>query len=107
MAAETQQFPIPDQGYRSKAKSRLESVPRGQISEHADKVRAGETFAMVITAFFFAIGWTFGASWRAVVFCCLAIRYGYRAGAHVTVEAQQPEPARRTRPGPGGTFIEE
>lgn len=86
----------------------LSAVPVGQISEHASQVRAGQVLVTVITAFFFAIGWTFGSVWRATVFCCLAIRYGYRQGARITVApAPAPEPARGPRPGPGGTLIEE
>ena len=72
------------------ATRRLESVPVDEISEHASQVRAGHVAVTVITAFFFAIGWTFGAAWRGVVFCCLAVRYGYRAGARVTVAPAQP-----------------
>lgn len=101
MTAETQELP------RQGARKRLQAVPREEISEQATQVRPGEIIATLITAVFFAIGWAFGASWRGVVFCCLAIRYGYRAGAHVPVEKPKPEPARRTRPGPGGTIIEE
>jgi hypothetical protein len=89
------------------ATRRLESVPFDAISEQASQVRPGQTAATVITAIFFAIGWVFGASWRGVVFCCLAIRYGYRTGAHVPVAPAKPEPVRNTRPGPGGTLIEE
>lgn len=85
---------------------RLEAVPMEAISEQASQVRPGEVVATVVTAIFFSIGWIIGASWRGVVFCCLAIRYGYRAGAHVPVESKKPEPVRH-RPGPGGTLIEE
>ena len=88
------------------ATRRLEAVPMQAIGEQADRVRPSEVIATGITAIFYAIGWVIGASWRGVVFCCLAIRYGYRAGAHVPVTAAQPEPARG-RPGPGGTLIEE
>lgn len=88
------------------ATRRLEAVPVDQIAEHASQVRAGQVLATCITAFFFAIGWAIGASWRGVVFCCLAVRYGYRQGAHITVVPPQPAPTRG-RPGPGGTFIEE
>jgi len=88
------------------ATRRLEAVPVDQIAEHASQVRAGQVLITIITAFFFAIGWTVGSSWRGVVFCCLAVRYGYRAGARVPVAAPQLEPVRG-RPGPGGTFIEE
>ena len=85
----------------------LSSVPVDAISEHADRVRPGVLLVAVITAFFFGIGWVVGASWRGVVFCCLAVRYGYRTGAHVNVAPARPEPVRGTRPGPGGTLIEE
>ena len=104
----TRQFTIASEQHTLKAKSRFNSVPREAISEQASQVRPGETIATVITAVFFAIGWVFGASWRGVVFCGLAVRYGYRAGAGVTVKpASQQEQARKTRPGPGGTLIEE
>lgn len=86
---------------------RLEAVPMEAISERASQVRPAQTAATVITAIFFAIGWTFGATWRGVVFCCLAVRYGYRSGAHVQVAPVKPEAVRSTRPGPGGTLIEE
>ena len=68
----------------------LQSVPVEKIAEHADQVRAGQVIITVITAFFFAIGWTAGAAWRGVVFCCLAVRYGYRQGAHITVAPAPP-----------------
>jgi hypothetical protein len=68
----------------------LSSVPVDAISEHADRVRPGVLIIAVITAFFFAIGWTAGASWRGVVFCCLAVRYGYRQGAHIPVAPAPP-----------------
>lgn len=86
---------------------RLAAVPMDEISEHASQVRPGQTAATVITAIFFAFGWLFGASWRGVVFCCLAVRYGYRTGAHVIVAPAKAENPRATRPGPGGTLIEE
>ncbi len=90
------------------ATRRLEAVPVEQIAEHASQVRAGQVAVTCITAFFFAIGWLFGSSWRGVVFCCLAVRYGYRQGAHITVAPTQPQSARGGgRPGPGGTLIEE
>lgn len=88
------------------ATRRLEAVPVEAIAEHADQVRAGQVLITAITAFFFAIGWTIGSTWRGIVFCCLAIRYGYRQGAHITV-TPAPELARGQRPGPGGTLIEE
>jgi hypothetical protein len=104
MTAETQQFPSVN---GRKSVSRLEAIPRQEISEHASRVRPGQTAATVITAFFFAIGWVSGASWRGLVFCALAVRYGYRSGAHVQVSQDKPAPPVRTRPGPGGTLIEE
>jgi hypothetical protein len=84
---------------------RLEAVPFDEISDRAAQVRPAATAATVITAFFFAIGWVIGASWRGVVFCCLAVRYGYRSGAHVDVTLKAAP--SRSRPGPGGTRIEE
>jgi hypothetical protein len=63
----------------------LASVPVEAISEHADQVRVGQVLATVIAAIGFAIGWTIGSSWRGVVFFCVAIRYGYRQGAHIPV----------------------
>lgn len=74
------------------ATRRLEAVPVDQIAEHASQVRASQVAITLITAFFFAIGWTVGSFWRGVVFCCLAVRYGYRQGAHITV-APAPAPS--------------
>lgn len=65
----------------------MSTLPIETISKHASEVRPGPVLLTVITAFFFAIGWVAGASWRGAVFCCLAVRYGYRTGAHVPVEA--------------------
>jgi len=68
----------------------LASVPVEAISEHADQVRAGQVLVTVITALFFGFGWTIGASWLGIVFCCVAVRYGYRQGAHITVTPAAP-----------------
>jgi len=76
------------------ATRRLESVPVEAIAEHASQVRAGQVLLTVITAFFYGIGWTVGSLWRGLVFCCLAIRYGYRGGAHTPVAPPQPPPAQ-------------
>ena len=64
-------------------------IPVEQIADHADHVRPGVVIATAITAVFFALGWTFGATWRGIVYCCLAVRYGYRTGAHVPVKTTE------------------
>jgi hypothetical protein len=101
------------------ATRRLEAVPTDTISEQASTIRFSTVLLTCVTAVFFAAGWVIGAfwwatafifiaAWRAVSYSAIAVRYGYRTGAHIPVApAQQPEAARRGRPGPGGTLIEE
>lgn len=68
----------------------LQSVPVEKIAEHADRVRPSVIIIAAITGVFFGLGWTIGAAWRGIVFCCLAVRYGYRQGAHIPVATPQP-----------------
>jgi hypothetical protein len=68
----------------------LQGLPVDQLRAQAGEIRFGRIVLLVITAFFFAVGWCAGAAWRAVVFCVLAVRFGYRAGAGVPVTAAQP-----------------
>lgn len=100
MTAETQEIPLP-----------------ATLKEQAAAVRPSDVALTVITAVFFAVGWVIGKLWlilvvtvlaagRSLSFCGLAVRYGYRSGANVTVEPAPAEPVRG-RPGPGGTLIEE
>lgn len=73
------------------ATARFQQIPREQIAEEASHARPGHVILTVITALFYGIGWTTGATWRGIVFCCLAIRYGYREGAHIPVKAPEQE----------------
>jgi hypothetical protein len=73
----------------------LRTMPVDELRAQAGEIRFSRIMLTVITAFFFAIGWCAGASWKAVVFSALAIRYGYRAGAGVPVApVPAPQPGR-------------
>jgi hypothetical protein len=73
----------------------LRALPVDELRAQAGEVRFGRFVLMVITAFFFGIGWCAGASWKAAVFCALAVRYGYRTGAGVPVApVPAPQPGR-------------
>jgi hypothetical protein len=64
------------------------------ISEEAGRIAAAnppsKVLATVVLALFMAIGWVTGRAWfygeKSVVFCALAVRYGYRKGAKAPVE---------------------
>lgn len=64
------------------------------LNEQAGQVAAANppsrVFALVVLSLFTAIGWIIGRSWffasKAVIFCALAVRYGYRLGMKVPVE---------------------
>lgn len=69
------------------------------LNDQAGRIAAANPpskVALTAVAFLFtAIGWIAGRSWfhasKVVVFCALAVRYGYRAGARVPV---QPAPSQ-------------
>lgn len=78
------------------------------ITEQAAAVRPSQVFLTVVTAVFVGAGWAAGTlwlsvawlfigAWRALTFCGVAVRYGYRQGAHVP-RASEP-PAGRGGPG--------
>ncbi len=69
------------------ATRRLEAVTE---QTDATQIRPGYVAGTVIAAVFFSLGWIIGASWRGVVFCCIATRYGYRTGARITVAPAPP-----------------
>jgi hypothetical protein len=72
---------------------RMTSVPK-QVSEEAAGVGFGTFIATCITGVFVAFGWIFGSLWFAVRYCAVAVRYGYRQGAHVPRAPQHPAPGR-------------
>lgn len=67
----------------------LDAVPVEQIRADARQVRFSRVLITVIAGFFFAIGWTAGHTWLAVVFCAVAIRYGWREGTGIPRDASQ------------------
>lgn len=52
----------------------------------------GRVLALVVLGLFTAIGWVTGRTWffvsKGVIFCALAVRYGYRQGMHAPVETR-------------------
>lgn len=71
----------------------MEPVPVDYLREEAGRIAAanppGRVLATVVLALFTAIGWAIGRTWffvsKAVIFCALAVRYGYRQGMKVPV----------------------
>lgn len=64
----------------------LERIPYEEMQAEASQVpplRLGRMLATLIVGVFFTVGWVAGASYRGVVFCAVAARYGYREGAHL------------------------
>jgi hypothetical protein len=73
-------------------------IPAVQLREQAAQVRPGRVAGTLIGAFFFALGFVAGWSWRTAVFlalyawynglvyCAIAVRYGYWRGLGLTDE---------------------
>lgn len=71
----------------------MEPAPVDYLRGEAGRIAAANppsrVLATVVLALFTAIGWTVGRTWffasKAVIFCGLAVRYGYRQGMKVPV----------------------
>lgn len=59
----------------------LERVPLDAITAQARDVRPGRVLLTVIAALFFAVGWIAGRMFLAAVWCAVAVKVGYQAGA--------------------------
>lgn len=65
------------------------------VEEAGQKAAAnppGRVIALVVLGLFTAVGWVIGRTWffasKGVIFCALAVRYGYRQGMHAPVETR-------------------
>lgn len=74
-------------------------IPAEEIAARAREIRFTAVAAMALAALatavaavFVALGWTIGRSWYALVFCAVAVRYGFRQGAMLPVPGQKPPP---------------
>ena len=56
-------------------------VPVDAITAQARQVRAGRLLLTLIAAVFYAIGWAAGRVFLAVVWCAVAVKVGWQAGA--------------------------
>lgn len=73
------------------------------LSEQAGQTAAANppsrVAALVVLGLFTVIGWTVGRTWyhasKGVIFCALAVRYGYRNGMKVPVEPKAPASGSR------------
>lgn len=75
--------------------SALEKIPVERISAQAREVRTGRALLAVVAAVFFAVGYLCGRVVPLLMWCCFAVREGYRS-AHgpsrkMQVEALQAE----------------
>ena len=58
--------------------SLTERIPLDEITAQARQVRFGRTVLNLIALVFILIGRSVGFAWLAVVWCCLAVRVGFR-----------------------------
>ena len=56
-------------------------MPLDDITRQARQVRFGPVLLTVLAAVFFAAGWTVGRFFLGVVWCAVAVRIGWQAGA--------------------------
>lgn len=79
----------------------MEPAPVDYLREEAGRIAAANppsrVLATVVLALFTSIGWVAGRTWffasKAVVFCALAVRYGYRQGMKVPAVPRPAQPA--------------
>ncbi len=70
--------------------------PVDQLGVEAGRIAAANpparVLAVVVLGLLTGIGWVIGRTWfftaKGIVFCALGVRYGYRLGAKVPVEAK-------------------
>lgn len=55
-----------------------ERIPLDEITAQARQVRFGRTLLNIIALIFIMIGKSTGFAWLAVVWCCFAVREGWR-----------------------------
>lgn len=72
-------------------------IPAEEIAARAREIRFTAVAAMalaalatVVAAFFTALGWLVGRTWYALVFCVLAVVYGFCTGAKIPVPGTKP-----------------
>jgi hypothetical protein len=58
-----------------------ERVQVDAITRQARDIRAGRVLLTAVAAVFFALGWTVGRLFLGVVWCGVAVKVGYQAGA--------------------------
>jgi hypothetical protein len=58
----------------------MTEIPVADLKRQAAQARPGRGIATWIAAVFVAIGWITGRTISGIVFCGLAMRYGYRLG---------------------------
>lgn len=58
----------------------LTDIPVDELRGQAAQARPGHALATAVSTIFVVIGWLAGAAVSGVIFCALAVRYGYRMG---------------------------
>jgi hypothetical protein len=56
-------------------------VPLDEITAQARQVRFGHLLLTMFAAVFFGLGWVAGRVFLGVVWCAVAVKVGYQAGA--------------------------
>lgn len=58
----------------------LRRVPVERISDQAREIRAGRLLLTLVAGLLFAVGWSAGAAFRALVWCAVAVKVGWQDG---------------------------
>jgi uncharacterized membrane protein YciS (DUF1049 family) len=56
-------------------------LPVDEITRQASDIRVGRVLLTALAAVFFAIGWTVARVFLGVVWCAVAVKVGWQAGA--------------------------
>ena len=75
-------------------------LPVDQLRQQAAAARPGRSLAQLIATVFVALGWVAGTAVSGVIFCALAVRYGYRIGRGRDPLTGQAAGAAAAAPGP-------
>lgn len=79
-----------------------------EVSERASRVRFTHVLATVVASVFYGFGFVLGKAWYLIVWCSVAVAYGFCDAAKPSVrpaqrsDAPEPEPADRVT---GETFV--
>ncbi len=73
----------------------MTAITDGRITAEAASVKflpfIGGVLRAILLNIFGLLGWLVGSLWFGIVYCCLAVKYGFMQGAHMPIpKAKQP-----------------